>query len=369
MTQMRYATFGKGRVASACAWVAIAAAALLPSTSSAEVAPRLQATSTLRAGARSLVGHPAAAKRTEITAYPDFANACTAFVVGHTQQPGSGSVLLPVLGHRGGNCADNSKPLVFTMSHESAGNTHIGAANYDPHIRGYMGDLDIDRDLGRWVNFSLGNDPSGPIVSIALDTINYHQADATGWQLQYGHLFAAVSDLSARASLDQALFVEFDIRVRASEVRPELYKGYSGRRIMIGGLVNWDEQPPRANRAHFLEVDLLQSNGYTRSYGDPDYPLCRDRAYDRCWYSPKSEYPEGREIRFQSALHGPSLPLDGTIWMHVRIPLSRTLRSLPWVSPPASWHDATLSGLYIGVESEGATRTWLEVRNYHAYAL
>jgi hypothetical protein len=230
-----------------------------------------------------------------------------------------------------------------------------------------MGDLDASADLGTWVDFRLSGTDPARIMSIRLDTINYRKTNVTGWPLQYGHLFAALNDLTVKADLDKDVVVEFDIRVRASEVQANTYEGYSGRRVMIGTVGKWQEAFPRANGSHFMEVDLVESDGFAASYKDPRYRLCGDLNYDRCFYSAEGNYPEGREIRFQSHLGGVPIPLNTMNWTHVRVQLSDAIRRLPWVSRPGTWAEASLSGLYVGIESAGATRTWIEIRNYQIY--
>jgi hypothetical protein len=258
--------------------------------------------------------------------------------------------------------------MLFSVTHESPKNSHLDAANYDPDIVAYMADFDPDADLGSWVNFGLISGEASPVISVVLDTINFNKINVTGWPLQFGHMFVAFNDHLRLAKLDHPITVEFDIRVRASEVRAHLYSGYSGRRIMVGAVGTWDEAVPRTNKSHFLEVDLIQSDGYSESYGDPKYPLCRDVSYDRCFYSVEGKYAEGRELRYETFLEQPSLPENTQVWTRVRIPLADVFRRLHWVSAPSQWGNATVTGVFVGIESEGATRTWIEVRNYHVHA-
>jgi hypothetical protein len=50
--------------------------------------------------------------------------------------------------------------------------------------------------------------------------------------------------------------------------------------------------------------------------------------------------------------------------VHVHLPLTKLYEKLRWVSPPVSWSSAKLTGLYIGIESEGAAQAKLELKNY-----
>jgi hypothetical protein len=116
-----------------------------------------------------------------------------------------------------------------------------------------------------------------------------------------------------------------------------------------------------------MEIDLLQSDKYSASYHDPERPLCKDISYDRCFYSTDGQYAEGREIAYQVVGGNSSIPVNTSQWVHIKIPVSVILRELHWVSPPGSWDSATMSGLYIGIESKGFTQSAIEVRNYEVY--
>jgi hypothetical protein len=305
--------------------------------------------------------------RTPITSYSNFADdACTAFVVGYTESSSAPKVLSPTLGHYHGQCNEEHKPILFSVTHENEQNSHRGAANFDPRISAYMADLDYNADLGNWVDFGFGATDGRRVLSIRLDTLNYRKVNVTGWPLQFGHLFASFSDRTVDASLDKGVFVEFDLRVRALEGSPS--DGlYSGQRVMVGTVGKWTEAPPRTNKSHFFEVDLFQSDGYSASYKEPQAKLCNDVHYDRCFYSVDGTYAEGREIRYQTQSDASRIRLNTIEWTHIRIPLSDAIRKLRWVSGPGTWSDGRLSGLYVGIESTGATRTWIEIRNYRVY--
>lgn len=304
--------------------------------------------------------------RREITAYPGFENACTAFVASHILGRDRGPQLFPGLRMLNGSCRRGENPLIFSVTHENNDNTHLGSTNYSPNISSYMSDFDASRDLGRWVDFRI-SDTSPRTASVHLDTINYHQINVTGWPLQYGHLFASITDSSIRATLDQSVFVEFDVRTPISEVRTAGYSGYSGRRVVLGMLGLWEEASPRRNRAHFLEVDLLQSAAYASSYGHSRLRFCEDRQYDRCFYDEQGRYPEGREIPLEVVRAEGRVPEGAAIWTHLRIDLSDLFRRLKWVSPPRTWRSGQLRSVYFGIESQGATDTMVELRNYRAY--
>lgn len=304
----------------------------------------------------------------QITAYPKFDGVCSAFVVGYRNT--GGPQLFPKWGNLSGNCKNNTAPILFGVTHENDKNNHIGSANYDPNIVAYMGDLNIATDLGRWINAMFSPAGHNSVLTMSLDTINFQQKNVTGWPLRFGHLFFGANDLSVKSPMNKAISTDFDIRVVTDLVRPDLFpNGYSGHRIMIGAKVEWDEAGPRSNKIHYLEIDLIQTDGYTKSYRDPDRPLCKDISYDRCFYSDNGQYAEGREISYRTTLKNRPIPVNSDQWVHIHIPLSEVCEKLGWVSPPASWNSAKLTGLYIGIESEGAAQARIEVSNYQTYAL
>ncbi len=310
--------------------------------------------------------HAGRQERTSLTAYPKFENACVDVTDGYEKLPGQGEKLFPVFRAYQGSCGagKKSKPLVFGVTHENDHNNHNGAANYSQNISAYMGDFDPKTDLGQWLDLQLVNANTPPIVKLKLDTADFKKTNVTGWPIQFGHMFIGLNDGTIATSLDKPIYVEFEIKVETKPISQRA--GYSGRRVMVGAIGSWDEEPPRTNRQHFLEVDLVQSEGYSVSYNEQLKPLCHDIPYDRCFYS-NGPYAEGREVRYETVLREPHMPDTTKGWVRVRIPLSDLFHRLKWVSPPGDWTKAQLTGLYIGIESTGETSTEIEVRNYEVY--
>jgi hypothetical protein len=315
----------------------------------------------------SAEGLPAVrSEKTELTAYPDFENACVGVINGYAHRPDTGSPAKPKLGHYIGNCIDNRSPLVLGVTQENPRNNHDGAANNARDMSSYVADFDYDADFGRWLNLELLSDESGPILSMELNDLDFNTTNITGWPLQFGHMFMGVTDSSVATAVDKPVYVEFDVRVKTRPTPSRSKAGYSGRRVVLGALVKWQEQAPRSNISHFLEVDILQSRGYSESYREPDRPLCHDAPYDRCFYSTGS-YAEGREVGYQRMLGGRGVIDNDEHWTHIRIPLADLIYRLRWVAPPSGWDEARLSALYFGIESQGAVRTRAEFRRYHVY--
>lgn len=276
-------------------------------------------------------------------------------------------------GHYAPTCTDQtrSSPFVYSVTQEVNGG-HVGAANNSAGRFIYMNDYDYDADFGQWLRANFYPSGNDMIYGMALDTANFSKTNVTGWPLQQGNLFFGLNDIStahANATLDKDITIEFDMRIRGDDINNNLNPGtYSGHRIMLGTLLDWTEQGGRTNRAHYFEVNFAQTPGYATIYHDKDYPLCHDLAYDRCAYDDGAgQWAENRYVPY-AAVSGMSSNLITDQWVHIKIPLSYA-KSLHWVSAPASWANATFAGLYIGLESTGATRYWIEVKNYQVYYL
>jgi hypothetical protein len=304
----------------------------------------------------------AASTNVSVTSYPNFNNLCYGFVTGYANSTN-------VISGYNDTCTNlqKSMPFVYSVTQEVNG-SHVGAANDSLGRSTYMNDYDYASDYGQWIKANFYPSAGTMIYGAALDTINYSKTNVTGWPLQKGTLFFGLNDTSvsnANVHLDKNVVVEFDMRIRGDEVNNTMNPGtYSGHRIMVGMLLNWSEQS-RSNKAHYFEVNLSQTPGYSQVWSGPDLPLCHDTNYDRCWYDPSGTWSEVRYVPY-AAVAGGSLNFVTDQWVHVRIPLSYA-KSLGWVSVPTSWSDATLGGLYIGMESTGATRYWTEVKNYQVY--
>lgn len=305
----------------------------------------------------------------EITRYPRFDNSCTSLVDGY-QWMQLAHDPAPRLYPHWSNCQETGlapdHPLLFSVTHEDLNNNHASDLNSNPDIVAYMADHDHDRDFGRWFNFGFYQTDRGKTLAMSLDTINFEALTPTGRSNRNGHLFFGLNDTSIKSTLNHDIYVEFDMRVRGDQVRPELTSGsYSGHRVMLGASLNWEERSGRSNSSHYMEVDLTMTPGY--SYGEPVFEYCRDTQYNRCYYDPAGTYSEGRYVDYAAYLKNLSLPLNHDGWTRVRVPVSGIVRSLGWVSPPSDWSTATFSGLYIGIESQGATRLWIEIVNYRVY--
>ena len=303
-----------------------------------------------------------------LTSYTNFTNICERRVVDY--QNGM-NVLSPVPA----GCFSPNNPFLFSVTHESALNTHWrldadGTKIYDANFVGdsaiYMHDY-RDSDLG--VIFRHGFTPNtggvGTVLGIALDALNFPGTNVTGRDFRDGYLFMGLNDLSIPTpSLSKDIYVSFAFRIRGNDLVP--YEGAaSNHRLVLGTKVTWTEVG-RANTAHYFEFNLFKSPGFHAT--QTNYPCPSDGlAYDYCFYDSSAAglYAEGKYIPISSvAGHNALSNITTDTWYSVRIPLSQLVRNSGWFSPPSTWSAATLDGVYIGIESSGASRLWAEVKNY-----
>jgi hypothetical protein len=304
------------------------------------------------AASLALVG--AAPAHVPITAFPNFTNACYGYAL-----PGNDTW---------GDFSCPSMPagfIGFSVTQETPSGDHIGSLNWIGPDHDYMADYTFPTDLGDWLD--MGAD--GGVVSLSEDTANFAAAtnSQTGWPVPYGHTFVGLNDLSiVNASLNNDINVEFDVLVQR-RLAPAKWHDFTGVRVILGGVVNWREPSGRANRDHYFEVDLSQTDGYAASLGDLGLPLCDDAPYDYCFYDPTGQYPEGRYVSYDDYLQNDPVPL-GT-WTHIAVPYGAIVKSLGWVDPPADWSKAHIGGLYVAIEGIGTHQTSLQVRNWNPYSL
>lgn len=292
--------------------------------------------------------------RTPITAYTDFADLCYAYTTGTT-------LAGPTWGGFAPTCPPDAAPWLFSVTQETPAGDHDGSANWIGPGIAYMADYTYPLDLGRWLTMT----ERGGIVSLA-ENIRSGTNSATGWPLAYGHTFVGGNDISIppNATLDRDVAVDMDVQLARLPPR-SVGPHFVGARIVLGGLIEWPESHGRTNTDHYLEIDLAQTPGYGRSLGSfANRPLCFDAPYDGCFYDPNGRNPEGRYVSYDGVLGRPSVPIGGS-WTHIAVDYGKVAKALHWVSPPATWANAYLAGLYVAVEGIGQQRTILKIRNWN----
>ena len=304
-----------------------------------------------------------------LTKYPNFTSICERRVIDY--QNGT-NVLSPAPA----GCAWPNNPFLFSVTHESALNTHWrlapdGTKIYDSNFVGdsavYMHDY-RDSDLGvifRHDFTPLAGAGGANFLGMALDTINFPGTNVTGRDFRDGHLFMGLNDLSIPVpSLSKNIYVNLTFRIRGNDLVP--YQGTaSSHRLILGAKLTWPETG-RTNTAHYFEFNLFKTPGFHAA--QTQYPCPSDGlTYDYCFYDSSAAglYAEGKYIPISSVSGHQSLSNISTdTWYTVRIPLSSLVKNASWFSSPQSWSSATLDGLYLDIESRGASRLWVEIKDY-----
>jgi hypothetical protein len=303
-----------------------------------------------------------------LTKYPNFSNICERRVVDYIN---GANVLSPApVG-----CAWPDNPFLFSVTHETILNTHWQLINgtkiYDTNFVGdsaiYMHDY-RDSDLGvifRHGFTPVGGESAANVLGIALDTINFTGTNVTGRDFRNGHLFMGLNDLSfAPIALSKNIFVNLTFRIRGNDLVS--YEGAASfHRLVLGTKLSWSEVS-RANTTHFFEFNLFKTPGFHAA--QTQYPCPPDGyTYDYCFFDSSAAglYAEGKYMPISSVSGHQSLSnITNDTWYTVRIPLSALVRGSEWFAAPQTWSSATLDGIYLGIESRGASRLWTEIKDY-----
>ncbi|NUN04803.1 MAG: thrombospondin type-1 domain-containing protein [Bdellovibrio sp.] len=273
---------------------------------------------------------------------------------------------VPTWGPPIGNCDNKSLPLLFSVTHENECNTHMPCKgysydlNYKDNILAYMADYD-PKDIGQWIKYSAVGNSTANQIEFALDTINYaNNKSPTGRPVSNGYIFFGMANLefNGKVNLNEELWVEFEYNVAASETGDPIK---AGNRLMLAAALNWDE-PGRANKAHYFEVNLYKTKDYHKAHFDINQ-CTKDANYDHCYYDSNGKWAEGKYISAAMAFGepGPTVP-DGQ-WRKVRIDLFKLAKKFQWFHPPSDWSQAKTDGLYIGLESKDLSRIYAKIRN------
>jgi hypothetical protein len=221
-----------------------------------------------------------------------------------------------------------------------------------------MGDFDYATQFRKWIHYDLANG----VLGMSLDSKNFQGTNVTGWALDEGNTFFGFNDMTiVPTTLDNDVYVEFDVRLRGDEVGAG-----GGHMLGLGAMLEWTEAGGRKNKTHSFGISLHNTPNYWDSLNRRAQPLCNDRTYVTCWYDEQGTYSEGRDIQYNDVV-SPTIALVRDQWVHVRVPLSQLATKLQWVSPPQSWADAKLTAITFGLEGTGSQRYWVEMKNYQVY--
>ncbi|MEQ9501547.1 MAG: hypothetical protein RIT81_32050 [Deltaproteobacteria bacterium] len=292
------------------------------------------------------------AKMSSVTGADTF---CHAWIVGNDANGNN------VAGPLRGDCS-SEPPVYFSVTHERADNTHFGDDNYRPEVRTYMSDYHPSA-VGQWLKLGTSKTGDAHGFAMALDTLNYEDTTPTGRSIKDGFLFFGYND-TRNADLDVSsdLYLNFRFRIRGADIGGGT-AGPDEHRVILGASVRWSEPPPRVNQLHFLEINIWRTSGFhavqnARARRCPSLEV----PYDFCFYDTLGRYAEGQYIALEEHASVARV-VPGDAWTEISVPLTRLVRTARWHHPPASWSSARLTP-YFGLESQGASRLWVEVDGY-----
>ena len=136
------------------------------------------------------------------------------------------------------------------------------------------------------------------------------------------------------------------------------------QRVLVGVGIRWTE-PRWGTETSWIELDL-----YAHQYdycgqaneGNPDglpSGVCdTEGRYD------KRSFFGGELVELTVPGRTPYVRLvPGAGWTPYLIDWGQLIRTYPWQRPPASWDDAEIVGVYVGIESVGRTWAYVQVRD------
>lgn len=270
-------------------------------------------------------------------------------------------------------CEDQNEPLLLSVTHESANNTHwsldkSGNKVFDLNFVGdsgiYMGDYH-QSFIGNVIDYKYlpENGTDYHRLALAVNTLKKAQLNVTGRDVRNGFFYAGINDLSVgNASIAEDFYVSVTVRLIGSELGsyPE---SVSAHRFLIGANLIWPEQNGRTNQSHFLEFELYKKGDFSQGRAQSACPNDGFKHYSHCFVDAETgKYAEGKYLELKDFYNYKTL--SGGPWYTVDIPVSSFIKTYAWHHPPKNWADAKLSGLYIGIESRGASKLSVEVKDY-----
>lgn len=227
----------------------------------------------------------------------------------------------------------------------------------------------LNSELGPWAKpyftYQFVNNGQNWTIDAVTDKIT-HQINLDNHSAS---LFNDVSSIS-RVYLDKEVFIELDVAMPAHSISTSSAMA----RATVGILGHWNIGSQQ--QSVFLEVNLFRDKKYdlctpTQNTGGllPVTPCDTMGAFDRraWWGSGETLYYDVSKMHlFAGAVHTPLS--TGTQFKRFTIPVSELFKKGPLISPPSSWDQAFIGGIYFGHEVWGAAMIRTQVKNYRVYS-
>jgi len=227
-------------------------------------------------------------------------------------------------------------------------------------------------------------------LDMSLDKYDYLYDEDYFTFVSFGDNFDVNAPGEPYPNLGSALYADFDLSLIAHQEMPgndDTVNGPTGgmSRVMLGAEVTWN------GVSHFMEVVLWRSSdaydgcGTTPAsdwWGTPcggaNAASCAIECdatglYDRRFFWNSGEAVYYYAPALNSLLGYVIPPLDAAglgSMLSYRIPVSQLVEAYPWTSGgPNSWSEATVHGIYIGIEVWGPASVSTELSNYRLYSV
>jgi hypothetical protein len=243
----------------------------------------------------------------------------------------------------GPDCATSTGAWAFGTTNENAAFTGGGP-------------FDIPFGHPIWT-FGFYDDPSGHYtVGWAIDKVNFDY-------FRDRYSFAGFDDTSLNVPLAGDVRLSLQLEVKDAEQYDDGVNGMAKNRIMIGAVGTWN------GRSHYLEVNLWRTDNFDLCTGACDPSNVYDRKFGDPAWPAEGVYFHGPSLgSVPGYVSQPNLTIGGGV-KDFEVHLSSLFRGYTgWTDPPANWAQASLTGIYIGIEVWGRGRVWIEHKEYRVWS-
>ncbi len=172
-------------------------------------------------------------------------------------------------------------------------------------------------------------------------------------------------------NLSEELYFEVDVKLNSVQ-----FQGAAEARVLFGAVATWSGRP------HYVEVNLMRTEGFDRCKPDSWFPTNQAADYGvstcdsvngpydhRHHGNPNLGHPELVYLNGQKLPGAPQAELvPGGGWVHFRIPISQIYRQYNWFDAPGvAWSEVKDLSFYFGVEVKDLSTVSMEFENYKVY--
>jgi hypothetical protein len=122
-------------------------------------------------------------------------------------------------------------------------------------------------------------------------------------------------------------------------------------------------------RSHYLEVNLWRTDNFDLCTGACDPSSVYDRTFGDPTWPAEGVYFHGPSLgSVPGHVSQPNLTIGGGV-REFEVHLGSLFRGYTgWSDAPPNWSQASLTGIYIGIEVWGRGRVWMEHKHYRVWS-